>query len=205
LPFLPQRDIRRGDIIVFKYPGKYQGEARFRNSGVNDDVPNNRPFITNYVKRVVGLPGDTIEVRGMQVLVNNQPLAEHRIFARNPPDDDPYTSGQENGAPLTVLNNPPPSGEGPYNVYWGPERYPTQPHATEGEKFVVPPEHYFVMGDNRDNSQDSRYWGYVPRDLIIGRAMFVYWSYDESAPSTGFFLSDFIKNTRWRRTGTMVK
>src|ERR687884_25469 len=91
--FLPQREIRRGDIIVFKYPGKYQGEARFRNSGVNDEVPNNRPFITNYVKRVIGLPGDTIEVRGMQVLVNNQPLAEHRIFARNPPRaDDPYTS-----------------------------------------------------------------------------------------------------------------
>ena len=62
------------------------------------------------------------------------------------------------------------------------------------------------MGDNRDNSEDSRFWGYVPRDLVIGRAMFVYWSYDESAPPTGWgFLADFIVNTRWSRTGTLVK
>jgi len=66
------------------------------------------------------------------------------------------------------------------------------------------------MGDNRENSEDSRYWGFVPRDLVIGRAMFVYWSYDESASSsTASFplnlISDFINNTRWSRTGTMVK
>jgi len=61
------------------------------------------------------------------------------------------------------------------------------------------------MGDNRNNSQDSRYWGFVPRDFVIGRAMFVYWSYDESAFSNNNFLVDFFKNTRWSRTGTMVK
>ena len=61
------------------------------------------------------------------------------------------------------------------------------------------------MGDDRDNSLDGRAWGYVPRELIIGRAMFVYWSYDESASSSGSFLIDFFKNTRWSRTGTMVK
>jgi hypothetical protein len=66
------------------------------------------------------------------------------------------------------------------------------------------------MGDNRDNSLDSRFWGYVPRHAIIGRAMFVYWSYDESAPRSGApfpvnVLSDFFSNTRWGRTGTLVK
>ena len=62
------------------------------------------------------------------------------------------------------------------------------------------------MGDNRNNSEDSRYWGFVPRDLVIGRAMFVYWSYDESAEPTGWgFPVDFFVNTRWSRTGTLVK
>src|SRR5204863_8742314 len=67
LPFLPQRDIRRGDVIVFKYPGKYQGEERFRyNAEVDDTAPNNIPYKTNYVKRVIGLPGDVVEVRDRQ-------------------------------------------------------------------------------------------------------------------------------------------
>ena len=66
------------------------------------------------------------------------------------------------------------------------------------------------MGDNRDNSLDSRFWGYVPRTAIIGRAMFVYWSYDESAPPSNVifpfnYISDFVYNTRWSRTGTFVK
>jgi signal peptidase I len=61
------------------------------------------------------------------------------------------------------------------------------------------------MGDSRDNSSDSRAWGVVSRDLVVGRAMFVYWSYDESAPSNGNFLLDFFRNTRWDRTGTMIK
>jgi len=61
------------------------------------------------------------------------------------------------------------------------------------------------MGDNRNNSQDSRYWGFVPREYVIGRAMFVYWSYDESASQEGNPIVLFFKNTRWSRTGTMVK
>ena len=61
------------------------------------------------------------------------------------------------------------------------------------------------MGDSRDNSLDSRWWGFVPRDLIIGRAMFVYWSYDETRPMQPPFVPDFFRNTRWSRTGTMVR
>jgi signal peptidase I len=213
LPFLPQREIRRGDIIVFKYPGKFQSE-QFQKKSVSDTVP----FKTNYVKRVIGLPGDRVEVRGAQVIINGQPLEEHRVAALNPPrDDDPRTSGDERGAPLkdergvplTDANAPAPDGFG-YNVFWSPGALEDSPHVTHGEEFDVPAGHYFVMGDNRDNSEDSRYWGFVPRDLVIGRAMFVYWSYDESAARSEAvfplnFLSDFFSNTRWRRTGTLVK
>ena len=212
LPFLPQREIRRGDIIVFKYPGKYNSE-QFLKKHVSDTVP----FKTNYVKRVIGLPGDRVEVRGTDVFINGQPLPEHKVPAYNPPgnDDGDPSNGDERGAPLkdenevplTDANAPKPTGESEYNAYWEPEpREPREPRRIRvNEKFDVPDGHYFVMGDNRDNSEDSRYWGFVPRDLIIGRAMFVYWSYDESASSSGFFLMDFFRNTRWSRTGTLVK
>ena len=211
LPFLPQREIRRGDIIVFKYPGKYQGEERFRESGVDDTAPNNLPYKTNYVKRVIGLPGDRVEVRDTHVFINGQPLEEQIIPAHNPPPNDPETPEDENGAPLTIIDAPPPApADAAYGVYVEPQQHSASRRPVEGEKFDVPEGHYFVMGDNRDNSQDSRFWGYVPRSAIVGRAMFVYWSFDESAPRSTApapvnFLIDFVNNTRWSRTGTFVK
>ena len=105
LPFLPQREIQRGDIIVFKYPGKYQGEERFRNSPeVNDERPDNTPYKTNYVKRVIGLPGDRVEVRGTQVFINGQPLEEHIIPAHNPPSNNPGTP-EENDKLIAALKD----------------------------------------------------------------------------------------------------
>src|SRR5258706_346441 len=76
LPLLPQREIKRGDIIVFKYPGNPFNPERDRDE-------DNIPFKVNYVKRVIGLPGDVVEVKGLRVLVNGQPLPEHIIDAAN--------------------------------------------------------------------------------------------------------------------------
>jgi signal peptidase I len=138
-------------------------------------------------------------MNGRSVIVNGKPLPEHRIEAVDNNDK----------APLKIANASTRKPGEPYDVYYNPdfveEDYPIFKSAGDGKEIVVPRGKYFVMGDNRNNSEDSRYWGFVPRDLVIGRAMFVYWSYDESAPSSGNFLIDFFNNTRWSRSGTMVK
>lgn len=191
-PLLPQREINRGDIIVFKYPGNKYDPSR-------DERPENRPIVTNYVKRVIGIPGDRIRIEGRDIIVNGQALPEHRIEAKEISEK----------APLVPVNNPPRQADAQYNVFWRPdfegEQYEVFKHEGQNGEIVVPQGNYFVMGDNRNNSEDSRWWGFVPRDLVIGRAMFVYWSFDESAPDNGNFLINFFANTRWRRTGTMVK
>ena len=192
LPFLPQREIQRGDIIVFKYPGNRYDPRR-------DDRPDNKPITTNYVKRVIGLPGDHIRMEGRNLIINGKPLPEHQIEAVDNNDK----------APLNYKNATPRKPGESYDVFYNPdfveEDYPIFRLEGDGHEIVIPADKYFVMGDNRNNSEDSRYWGFVPRELVIGRAMFVYWSYDESAPSSGNFILDFFNNTRWSRTGTMVK
>ena len=134
-------------------------------------------------------------------MVNGKPLPEHQIEAmeRNPK------------APLDIRGDTARKAGEPYDVYYNPdfveEDYPIfrKDHLGDGTEVVVPPDNYFVMGDNRNNSEDRRYWGFAPRECVIGRAMFVYWSFDESAPSNGNPILDFFLNTRWKRTGTMVK
>ena len=194
LPFLPQRQIKRGDIIVFKYPGNPRDQS-------GDRRPDNTPFKTNYVKRVIGLPNERISIRGEQVIVNGQELPEYRFHAQDHNDDPTTSDRDEKNKPLDILSQQPPHKGEPYNVFYSEDRELDDPL----KEFVVPANSYFVMGDNRNNSQDSRVWGFVPRDLVVGRAMFVYWSYMEDAPSSGNFLVDFFRNTRWNRTGTMIK
>ncbi len=195
LPFLPQREIRRGDIVVFKYPA--------------ESIPAEKivQYKTLFIKRVIGLPGETIEVKGRDVYVNGQLLPEYRVESRD--------CGLGNDkAPLNI--NPPekPLAGEPYTVYFNNSKLCGEsrpgPDAKNGVRtpFRIPEGHYFMMGDNRENSRDSRYWGPVSRDLIVGRAMFVIWSSDLSAPQepgvTGF-VGGFFKNTRWGRIGTLLR
>jgi signal peptidase I len=201
-PLLPQREIRRGDIIVFKYPGNPFNPER-------DKDEDNVPFKVNYVKRVIGLPGDEVEVKGLKVYVNGSPLPEHIIAV-----DGRMAQGNQK-APLKIVGEDQSKAEDRYDVYYFEQNVeadrqgrklslsPDFNYAVNGKPAKVPANSYFVMGDDRDNSLDSRAWGFVPRDLVIGRAMFVYWSYDETQPFNSPI--DFFTNTRWRRTGTMVK
>jgi signal peptidase I len=196
--FLPQREIRRGDIVVFKYPGDRDHPGQDARQGVT-------PYRDYYIKRVIGLPGEEIEVRGANVYVNGRVLSEYRVVA---------DQGRSVKAPLVIQNIPPKNNE-PYTVYYGPETLASAGNIAAqdignrgygvGAPIKVPDDSYFMMGDNRDNSADSRVWGFVRRDLIIGRALFVFWSYDESAPSGSNFIFDFFRNTRWRRTFTWIK
>jgi signal peptidase I len=162
---LPLREIKRGDIIVFRYP--LQPE-------------------TDFVKRVVGLPGDTVEVRDKKVSVNGKQLDE------------------------------------PYVIHEDPQVYPLQPALPEPYRsrdqfgpYSVPAGQYFAMGDNRDRSSDSRYWGTVPRSMIKGKAFMVYWSFRGQPPPPDAPPADrakelfgvvahFFTRTRWDRTFLIV-
>jgi signal peptidase I len=176
---LPTREIRRGDIIVFKLP----------------DDPK-----VNYVKRVIGLPGETVHVKGHRVFVNGKELPEERALVR-------MTGPQEPELPVVKVE-PKPEGAW-YRVFYDIDRY------SDGDDFEinhgvnfgvaapveVPQGKYFVMGDSRDNSQDSRYWGFVPRENIFARALYVHLSFDPRA--SGLF--NKLTSIRWRRIGTAVK
>ena len=121
---LPMRRIERGDILVFKYPEEPERD---------------------FIKRVIGLPGDTLELQNQTILINGQPLAE------------------------------------PYTHYLFPEALSSHLEGDVRRKYgpvTVPEGHYFMMGDNRDDSQDSRFWGFLPQSYVKGRALFIYWSFD---------------------------
>lgn len=199
LPFLPQREIQRGDIIVFKYPGN-----KVRPEMDASRRPPIKPYQLNYVKRVIGLPGETIEFKNNQVFVNGTLLPEHRVIGDA--DDD------QSALELKEFEDRKP--EDKWDVYYSEDGMdwvrsgrdlPRKNYefAVPGKTMQVPENQFFVMGDSRDNSEDSRYWGFVPRELVIGRAMFVYWSCDRAASNGSFF--GCLSHPRLNRIGKFVE
>lgn len=144
-------EVKRGDIVVFKFPQDPK---------------------VNYIQRIVGLPGETIQISGTKVLINGQELQEARTFVE---------LENKKGA-LREFNA---EGEGSYRVYYEKRDpaaalgLPIAKFAVE-EPFQIPTGHYFILGDCRDNSLDSRYWGTLPRDLIIGKALMIVATEDQS-------------------------
>ena len=173
---LPYGEIKRGDIIVFRYPVDLK---------------------LTFVKRVIGIPGDRIRIENKQVIRNGAKIDEPYKFHKT----EYYDSYRDNfpGEPNSRID----------------ERAVAmlQKNVVNGE-IVVPPDHYFALGDNRDASLDSRYWGFVPRDNIIGRPLIIYWSYDapterlQGSPISREHLQDlalnFFSKTRWKRTFQLI-
>ncbi len=155
---------KRGDILVF-------------------DPPHEKDM--KLVKRLMGLPGDTLEMRDKVLYVNGDPLQEPYVQHVDPTSDDPHSwmawqeryllPGEGNGAYRPTRDN------------WGP--------------LVVPPEHYFMLGDNRDTSFDSRYWGLLERWRLEGRAVLVYFSYEKDSMKP----FPWLREIRWGRIGDLIR
>jgi signal peptidase I len=154
--YLPARTIERGEIVALWSP----------------ENPKLR-----LVKRVIGLPGETLEVRHRRVYIDGRPLEE------------------------------------PYAVYEDPREIDQRDNFGPVE---IPADHFFMMGDNRDNSNDSRFWGFAPRANLIGTPLFVYWSYEDLPYSEELSLTQWVEHsasvaahfftkTRWLRTGTILR
>jgi signal peptidase I len=156
------------------------------------------------VKRIIGLPGDRIHLRDGVVYRNGQKLEEPSVRHKGPIMFDPY----RDNFPAV-----PPSDFNGLPEYW----QLSLPQYIQGEDIVVPPDSYFGMGDNRDVSFDSRFWGFIPQQNVVGRPMFVYWSFEtpagqyeqkevtERAVNLFHVIIHFFDETRWRRTLKVVR
>ena len=180
--FLPYREVKRGDIIVFYKPLEEHGDH------------------STLVKRVIAIPGDHIHLHNGVVYLNGA--------AQKEPYAAPSVSGNNFNNYVDDFPSIEPTNQPGVTAEWSV----SLPDYVQGEDLVVPAGKYFAMGDNRDNSLDSRYWGFVPRENIVGRPLFVYWSIaipevgdaeiplPERAQSTVHEFLHFFSDTRWSRT-----
>jgi signal peptidase I len=150
--------VRRGDVMVFRYPA----DPRL-----------------DYIKRVVGLPGDEVSYLNQKLSINGQPVAE--VSQGEHYDDDSMSYAPMYQEKLGDVEHKI-RVDVRRSAYYGPDpkRFPMAEncrYSPEGVVCKVPPGHYFMMGDNRDNSQDSRYWGFVPDENIVGKAFFVWMNF----------------------------
>ncbi|HLK70096.1 MAG TPA: signal peptidase I [Bryobacteraceae bacterium] len=174
---LPYTDVKRGDIIVFRYPVDIR---------------------QTFVKRAIGVPGDRIRLVDKQLILNGKKV------------DEPYVYHKTDFIDSYRDNFP-----GEPNVHVAESAMDMLVNHVQAGEVVVPPNYVFAMGDNRDFSLDSRYWGFVPRDNIIGKPLIIYWSYDaptevlsDSSISINHLVDlvmHFPTKTRWKRTFNLIR
>jgi len=207
------REPERGDVVNFEFPG-------------NRDEVKPAEYV-QYLKRIIGEPGDKIEITDRVLYVNDRifPNAAESKFmgsitpkGMTNPNIFPKNSGwnEDNYGPLHV----PKKGdvikltasnfeqwqifikrEG-HNVYLSPDGSIMVDEIQKSE-YVIEGNYYFMMGDNRNNSLDSRYWGFVPRENIVGKALVTYWSWNPEIPFTNF--PELVSSIRWSRIGKLLK
>ena len=194
MPMVHYREPKRGDIVVFLKPA------------ADPDPLDGSPTYPFLVKRLIGVPGDHIHLHNGIVILNG--------VAQPPPQvgrEAPANPGEREF--LDEFPSTPPSENPSSTGAWAVDE-PT--HVQDGE-LVVPPGKYFMMGDNRHNSLDSRYWGFVPRENIVGRPLFNYWSFTATEDQLeqsgivnnlewmGHVALHFFSDTRWKRTLHLVR
>jgi signal peptidase I len=189
MPLVHYREPRRGDIVVFLKPV------------ADPDPVDGSPTYSHLVKRLVGMPGDHIHLRNGIVIINGE--------AQSQPHAQP-TTPENHVEFLDEFPSVPPDPE-PGNYVTEAWTVDISNHIENGD-LVVPQGQYFMMGDNRHNSADSRFWGFVPRENIVGRPLFNYWSFetpDDQEAKTGIASNlawighvalHFFTDTRWKRT-----
>jgi signal peptidase I len=207
------RSVHRGDVIVFEFPGS------------RDEVKPSES--ENYIKRCIGLPGDTIEIRLGKVFVNGIEI-NFPLHGRNTthPTDNAFRQNAEmfpKGSAFSDVNYGPvvvpkrndilkinPATFSRWQIFIQREGHSVQFNVdtifidgTATSFYRVQQNYYFVLGDNRDNSMDSRYWGFVPEDHLIGEALFIYWSWDPEVPV--YNISEKYSTIRWNRIGILIR
>jgi signal peptidase I len=195
-PFVHYREPRRGDVIVFLKP---------------NPVPPDPPDIV-LVKRLIGVPGDHIHLVQGVVYING--VKQTEPYAAMPQMTGESADGQDMYTPARD-DFPAYGAPGGSTETWTVD----MPSHLDGGDIVVPPGKFFAMGDNREHSLDGRFWGFVPRENILGRPMFNYWSFDTTQEAmegaeasfggrvSSFFQTalHFFDKTRWKRTLHLIK
>jgi signal peptidase I len=199
MPLVHYRPIRRGDVIVFMKP--------------NPESPD-----LILVKRTIGIPGDRIHLRHGIVYVNG--VAQSEPFATMPSGDGSYGSAYNayrDDFPSVAPSEADLDQLGAGGEQWRQDLAANIVHGPEGDDLVVPPGKVFAMGDNRAQSLDGRYWGFVPMENVMGRPMFVYWSFktpDDQENKTSFgdrigfvfhVVLHIFDGTRWSRTLHVIR
>ncbi len=207
------RDVHRGDVIVFVFPG-YRDEVK----------PEEFQF---YLKRCIGLPGDTIKIVNRVLSVNgeqmqlprNQKFSYRRSMFNDQPDDRIFPRGvqwnEDNYGPVVVPHRGmtiPLSRDNysQWEMFIRREGHSirllddvVQIDGNPANEYVVERDYLFGMGDHRDNSLDSRYWGFIPKENLVGTPLIVYWSWDTNTPLYDVFSK--LASIRWGRVGTLIR